>query len=302
MKYYLHVTTIENLPDIEITAEEYKELENAQRVLSNAQEIEVKSDIMIANYLEFEKQLLYNTATLMVRNIADYLKFFEIRQSLNIRMVNLLTSTKLYHDQLNQNVSKCVPGVIYLKKKIEELFEKESHENINYHFMEALRNYVQHKGLPVHWTRHAMRWTSTDDDGLLEYNLELGLELSHLKDDRKFSKGGLNKLGENINLKSTTRSYIESLSNVHESARNIIAKTVSEARKLIENTHLRYPNVTLGGLATLCACKKTNRGQLTSIPLLLNWDNVRLKLQDRNRKLINLRKRYVTSVLKVRNE
>jgi hypothetical protein len=302
MKYLLRITTFDKIPDIEITADEYKKLENAQKVLSNALEIEVKYDIMIANYLEFEKQILQKTATVMVRNIADYPGFFEIRQSLNISLVNLLTSTKLYHDQLNQNVSKCVPDDPCIKNKIEGLFKKEAGENINYRFMEALRDYVQHMGLSVHWTQHAMRLTSSDDDGLFEYNLEFGLELSRLKADRKFEKRGLSELGENINLKSSTRSYIESLSNVHESSREITVRSVSEARKLVENTHLRYPNVYSGSLATLCACKQTNGGQLTSIPLLLNWDNIRLELQIRNKKLTNLRKRYVTGIIKARSE
>jgi hypothetical protein len=216
--------------------------------------------------------------------------------------VNLLTSAKLFRDQLNQNASKSVADITNIKDKIEELFKKEEKANIDYRFMELLRDHVQHKGLPVHWTQHALKWTSTEADGLLEYNLEFGLKLSELKEDRKFKKSRLSRLGENVNLKSATRSYIESLSIVHESVRNIIAKSVSEARKLVENTHNRFPNANKGNLETLCACKKTNRGKLTSVPLLLDWDNVRLELQNRNRKLINLRKRYVTNVLKVRKE
>jgi hypothetical protein len=225
-----------------------------------------------------------------------------MRQNLNIRVVNLLTSTKLYHDQLNQNVSKCVPNVLCLKDKIEELFNKEGSANLEYRFMEALRDYVQHKDLPIRWTQHAMRWTSSEDDGLLEYNLEFGIELSELKTDRKFDKRGLGGLDGNINLKSFTRSYIESLSNVHESIRNIIAKSVSEARQLIENTHLRYRSIYSGSFTSLCAVKLTDKGHLTSIPLLLEWDNVRLELQNRNKKLTNLSKRYVTGIIKAKGE
>jgi hypothetical protein len=298
MKYLLRITALNKVPDIGITAKEYSELENAHKILSSAQAIEVKYDIMISNYLEFEKQILQNAATIMIRNITDYQEFFEIRQSLNIRVVNLLTSTKLYHDQLNQNVSKCLPNDLCLKNTITKLFEKESSANLEYRFMEALRNYVQHRDLPVRRTQHNMRWTSTKDDGLLEYNLEFGLELSELKTDRKFDMKDLGKLGEYINLKSFTRSYIESLSNIHESVRNIIAKSVSEARQLIENTHLKYRSIYSGSLTNLCAVKLTNEGHLISVPLLLDWDNVRLVLQKRNKKLTNLRKRYVTGIIK----
>jgi len=41
---------------------------------------------------------------------------------------------------------------------------------------------------------------------------------------------------------------------------------------------------------------------ISSIPLLLNWDDVRVSLQKRNRKLTNLRKRYVTGNIKTHNK
>lgn len=55
MKHFLHISTLENEPDIEISSEEFTDLEYAHKILSNAKDIEVKYDILIANYLEFEK-------------------------------------------------------------------------------------------------------------------------------------------------------------------------------------------------------------------------------------------------------
>lgn len=302
MKYLLRITTFDKVPDIEITAVEYNELENARRILLSAQAIEVKYDIMISNYLEFEKQILHNTATTMVRNITDYSSLFEIRHSLNIRLVNLLTSVRMYVDQLNQDVSRCVSDVLCIKKRVNSLFSIEYDKNISYRFMEALRNYVQHRGLPVHWTQQGARWTSSEDDGLFEYNLELSSDLSYLKSDPKFKKKVLNAFKEKADLKTATRSYVESISNVHESARNIIFNSVSKARELIENTHLRFPIKYGNSMSSLCAVKQIDKGDQISIPLLLDWDNIRLELQKRNKKLTNLRKRYVTSIIKVRNE
>jgi hypothetical protein len=301
MKYLICVNTLDKTPEIEITADEYTELENARRILLNAQAIEIKYDILITNFLEFEKQLLNNTATFMVRVSAEYNDLFEIRQNLNIRVVNLHTSGKLYKDQLNQNVTKCVPEILHIKETIKELFDKESLENIEYRFIELLRDHVQHTGLPVHWIQLNLNRIPSDEDGLLEFNLELGLELSQLKEDRLYKKCNLNGLGENINLKSAIRSYIESISKVHESARSIIANSVTKARELIEKIHFHYRPIYNGSLSGLCAMKKTDLGQFTSIPLLLDWDNIRLELQKRNKTLPNLKKCYVTGIIKVRS-
>lgn len=296
MKHLLRIISLNEAPQIEINAKEYNELEIARKILSNAQDIEVKYDIMITNYIEFEKQVLNNTATIMVRSNVDYLSSFEIRQSLNICLVNLLTSARLYIDQINQNVNACMPNITEPKNKVDEFFAKEYDENKEYRFMEALRNYVQHRGLPVHLTQYCLRWTTTGKRGQLEYILELSSDLSHLKTDPKFKKSVLKELDEKIDLKSATRRYVESISSVHESVRILIANSVSAARKLIEETHVRYSSVYNKNLASLGACKQTDEGYLDFVPLLLDWDNIRLELQKRNKKLTNLSKRYVTGV------
>lgn len=235
----------------------------------------------------------------MIRNITDYQSIFEIHQSLNIRLVNLLTSARLYIDQLNQNVKNCFSKVPSISDEVDKFFAAEYDNNKDYRFMEALRNYVQHRGIPVHMTQHGIRWTSLEDDGFLEYNLELSSSLADLKGDKKFKKRVLYEIDEKVDLKAATRSYIESISNVHELTRSLIANQVSEARKLIENAHLRFPAKYGKNLSSLCVLTQSDEEKIKPLPLLLDWDNIRLELQKRNKKLINLKKRYVTGSLKV---
>jgi hypothetical protein len=138
------------------------------------------------------------------------------------------------------------------------------------------------------------KWTSLNHDGFLEYYMELASERRYLGEDPNFKRKVLAELDEKIDLKAAARSYVESISNVHESARTMIAQSVSRARELIEDAHRRYAAVYSGTLVGLSAYQLTDDGQVSAIPLLLDWDNVRVKLQKQNRKLINLRKRYVT--------
>jgi hypothetical protein len=185
---------------------------------------------------------------------------------------------------------------------VEKFFSKEYDRNKDYRFMEALRNYAQHRGIPVHWAQGCSRWTSLEDDGLMEYSIELASLRSNLEKDGEFKKEILEEMNEKVNLKEATRSYIESLSNVHESVRTTIAESVTSARKLIEDALCRYASVNSGNVLGLSACKKTNRGLIDTIPLLLDWDDVRLKLQQQNPKAINLKKRYVTGIIKPTNK
>lgn len=298
MKYLLRGIVAGKVSEIEIAAGEYAEFKKARNILSNALAIEEKYEIVITNYLDFEKQILDTTTDSMVRGHLDYSDFFKVRLGLNVRLINLLTAVRLYVDQLSQNVQECVPDVADAKEIVKKFFSKENDENKEYRFMEALRNHVQHRGLPVHWTQQGFRRTSLEEGSFLEFSIELASLRSYLEEDSKFKKKVLAELGEKVDLKAATRSYVESISNVHESVRNMITESVTLARELIEGAHRRFTAVHGESSAGLIACKCSNGRQISAIPLLLDWDNIRVELQKRNKKLTNLRKCYATGRIK----
>jgi hypothetical protein len=302
MKYILSKNTLGGVPEIEISDSEYSALLKARNILSNALEIEEKYEIVISNYLDFEQQILNATTKYMIREHLDYSDFFKVRLGFNIKLVNLLTAVKLYVDQLNQNVTECLSENEDAKSDVKKLFSKEYDENLYYRFMEALRNYVQHRGIPVHWTEQGSRWTSIEDDGMMEYSIELASERIYLEEDKKMKKSVLAEIDDKVDLKKGTRSYVESISNVHDAARSMIAESVDRSRKLIEETHQRYAQIHTGSLVGLSAWKLKGDKHISSVPLLLDWDDVRMGLQKRNRKLTNLRKRYVTGNIKTHNK
>ena len=298
MKYILRKVVLGKVPEIKITAEEYEDLKIAKNILLNALAIEEKYEIVIRSYIDFERQILDTITIHMVRNPLDYKDFFEERLGLNIRLLNMLTACRLYVDHLPQNVRECIPNVCNSEEIVKGFFSKEHDGNKEYRFMEALRNYTQHRGIPVHWSQGSSRWTSLEGDGLMEYSIELASLRSYLENDGKFKKEILEEIDEKVDLKEATRSYIESLSNVHESVRIAIAESAASARKLIEGALCRYASVNSGNVLGLSACKKTNCGLIDTIPLLLDWDDIRLRLQQQNPKAINLKKRYVTGIIK----
>jgi hypothetical protein len=204
----------------------------------------------------------------------------------------------LYVDQVNQNIRECIPDVTDSKDAVKSLFSDKYDNHKEYRFMETLRNYVQHRGLPVHHTQFGSRWTSLDDDGLMEFSMELASDPLFLEENGGFKKVVLDEWNGKIDLKQATRKYVELFSEVQEAARAIIAESVTAARKLIEEAQNRYRLIHSGSLAGLSACKCPEEGEIIAIPLLLDWDDIRIGLEKRNRKLVNLSRRYVTSSVK----
>lgn len=300
MKYLLRKEVLCSSTFIELSADEYAALREARTTLTNAFAIEEKYEIVVSNFLDLEKEMLSAAADAMVRRTTDYSEFFEIRSALNIRMVNLLSSTRLYLDQLPQHINLCLPQNPAATDLFKSRCSKEYDAKFEYRFMEALRNHIQHRGIAVHYARQGYRWTSIEDDGQLEFNMDLAAKRKDLEEDEKFKKSILTEMPEEVDLKAAARIYVGSISTVNEYVREMVDEPAKAARLLIEAAHSRYSEMEPGKTTGLVAVQTENDKKISSVPLLLDWDDVRLELQSRNSEMTNLHRRYVTGAIKLK--
>lgn len=107
MRYFLRKALLDPVPEVQITFQNFNELTIARRVLFDAFEIEQKYEIIITNFLNLEKQLLNIAAANNVQQLQTYSEFLETISILNTRLVNLLTATRLYFDQLPNHLLNC---------------------------------------------------------------------------------------------------------------------------------------------------------------------------------------------------
>ncbi|MDH5572132.1 MAG: hypothetical protein OEY89_10225 [Gammaproteobacteria bacterium] len=127
MKYVVRVWAMGSYPEIDIDKEKFDELKSARSCMSGALAIEEKYELLLSNYIDLEKECLAASTDYMVRHTTDYSGFFDIRLAFNRRVVNLLTSTKLYIDQIQQHVRACVCNDtdIDIEKKVKSFFSTE---------------------------------------------------------------------------------------------------------------------------------------------------------------------------------
>lgn len=300
MEYFIYRPFYMGVDRIEISEAKYIELRKSRKILSNSLAIEEIYEIVVSNYLEFEQEILKLTTSHMIRKELIYPSIFNIRVELNKRLVNILTAIRSYIDSVTHNVSDCFEDKEDSLAKVKKIFSIEYDRNNYYQFMEAFRNYVQHRGLAIDLIRHNSHWTSHDEDGLLEYSLDISADKSRLMSDEKMKKKAMNEMGDKIDLKMAVRHYIESISYVHDSIRNLIASPVEIARKEIEEEINLFKNKFGNKSTVIRVCKMDGKKQIEVFPLFLEWDDVRQSLQIRNKKFVNLSKRYVTG--KSKNE
>ena len=294
MKFFLSDVESADLSDMhEIDREGYISFKAANDVLSTCLSIEINYDILISNYIDLEEQMFKETASYLVRGYSGYSTSLNIIRTLNRSLVNLLASARTYTDQLANHVSRCMPLGSNTKLYVKSLKSKEYDANWDYRFMEALRNHVQHRSLPVHWINLKNATDEVDGVRMVEVSLEFALEISRL--DKTFKQDVLLDAPEKVSLKLTTRSYIESLRKIHKEIRNHISASVDLSRQHIAESHRLYSKFRNKEIKYVEARKIDNKTVLTKIPLMLEWDDQRIELQERNNTYKKLNRSYIST-------
>lgn len=164
---------------------------------------------------------------------------------------------------------------------------------MTFKFVESLRNHIQHYGLPVHNFSSHMHWDNEFEH--LEHQCLLFATKESLSKDKRFNKKALRQQPEEINLIKTIRLYIESLSTLHNNIRKVIRKAVNNARAIIEGNIERYTRETNHDGIGISAIHAFDGRLADRHSLLLEWDNIRIDLEQKNQQLYNLHKQHVTN-------
>jgi hypothetical protein len=235
----------------------------------------------------------------MVQRRLDYSDLNDGRLALNVAFVNILTAARLYVDQIASKTQACDPSRPGLAEYIKKLLGTEYDESKSYRFMEALRNHVQHAGLPVASVLYGSRRNKEDAYERLEYHMEVMASKESLLENAGFKERALEGFPDKIDLIAATREYVEALSRVQASARSSTASSVSNARQEISATVEQYAAAYGKKPVGLAAIQEDNGSWIETVPLLLDWDDIRQNLEKRNEPLKNLAKRYVSSRIRV---
>jgi len=223
-------------------------------------------------------------------------EFRQYHARLNKRIINLLTTSLLYKDQVKQRVRDIIQSSSEGIDKVEAMFTERYDKHLEYRFMEQLRNHVQHFSFPVGiislsgWVEN---WNKTNME--LPCTIELGSDKKRLQENPKFKKKVLEELEDVVDLKQMTRKYVECFSEIQASIRSMISEKLSEARGLIEECINRYREEVDEQTNHVIVIAFEEEGEdKEEVHLLLSWDNLRLELTKKNKILTNLSSQYVT--------
>jgi hypothetical protein len=173
--------------------------------------------------------------------------------------------------------------------------------------MEALRNYTQHCGFPVHAMILRFEREDTSTGPLRRTGLQLFVGVQHLKEDWQFKKAVLPDLEPRadrhgyVNLTPFVREYIEKLCDLHESLRGRIAEDVASWDQAILSELDRARQTFGEDLSGLSVVKEEKADgyeaeylSIDSAEMFREPIDWRRQLEAKNRDFHNLSARYIT--------
>lgn len=285
MEYVLQPELLAPPPAQPITEEHFNRLKAARAVLIAVFDVEESFDLLVGNYLEMEGAGLQQALSRAVRSVRHYDDMFELKAELSRRVVNLLSSARMFIDTLPSNAARCGGD----KADVETWLSSEYDSHFAYRFMEALRNQAQHRGFTVHQFGGTSSWLPPGERHYMETSLRILALRKYLAETGGFKAKTLAECPEQIDIFASTRRYMESLSKVQSEVREAVATRVNEARRLTKEAIEGYVSFVNGGSALGLAAMAIQNDQLIEVvPIFLDWDEVRLKLQHRNARMHNL--------------
>lgn len=287
---------------IPIDAEAAARLKRAMDDLHELVDVEQKFDIVMENFLELETEMTTRLLKQAYRSDHSSQEFYADKLAFNRRILNVLTATRLYCDQAMHHIGIFFPDDLEKKVQLKALFSHEYDSVLAFRVMEALRNFAQHRGLPLQGMTYRSSWIDMDDeDNYLQHNVALNLILDDLDGDGGLKKSVLKELrakGPKIDVKMMVREYVEALARVHAAFREILEPRIEAAKVLIAETMEQYRSACGDehGVVGLAVGQKRANGSFENIVSLHNepLESITV-LRSRTSSLMKLSKRTVTS-------
>ena len=297
---------------IEISEDEFNQWKSTQTKLFTVLNIEVTFDLLLENYAEFERDCLgLSHRLLLFRQHGEPLA---PKREINRRMANLLSSARLYVEQVPQDLDAIYspgkrPGTRPKQADSEPAKTfihscNQQRASFAYCTMHALRDYAQHWGIPVHEVFHHLTREDMNPGSPLRAGLHLFVDVNRLALDPLFDQGVLDALKRRadrsgcVELTPFVAEYMEKLCTVHEALRGRLSADVAKWDQTIIEVLDRARAAFGGDVSGLAVVAEELHDQEEYLGVEfadiahepIEW---RQELEAKNRDFVNLSARYV---------
>lgn len=197
----------------ELTESDFLKLETVRVRLFRYVEAQETYRAVLDNYAELEVAMLTIAQDHILLGHTSHARAMQQRLLLDRRYANLLSVCRLY-----LNYASAAAKALGSESGFISATNAEYDRSLGYRVMEALRNYVQHRGFPLSSIMHNSRAVADVVEGPCEVCVIPGLALERLKGDTNFKPSVLveiEMLGTEPDLRQWTREYLDGIRRCH---------------------------------------------------------------------------------------
>jgi hypothetical protein len=156
--------------------------------------------------------------------------------------------------------------------------------SLDYRFLCELRNHAQHQGTAIHGFKASLVLRSDSNSWAEAVSLNASKSVLAIS---SFKEQTLANLPETIDVRQHVRMSLTALGGVHLKLRSLLANHVDAARAAFDSAINDYRAA--GALSVVGLAARRDGDIKADVPVLVEWDDVRLKLVKKNSRAPNLR-------------
>ena len=289
MGYFLRRAALGSQVAIEIDEARYNRLAHARKTLIDAGTFEQHYELLLGNFKAYEMYCAQVSLQASVEVDYGYDTWSEILSEANRNAINFLATTKMYADQVGRNFKHLDLEEAFatqVAKRLSEAYDN----NLAYRFLCELRNHVQHRALAIHGSSGSGKKYSWLEKTSLQCHK------ARIEEDKgKFKQRVLDELPEKIDVLDMFRKFMVAVSHAHVELRKSVKTYWEEARSDIQQAMDEFakaqrpedgPHSAVG----LTACLREGDKWTKPVVLMLDWDDARMELSNKNALRIQLPK------------
>lgn len=234
-----------NWPYVDIPAQEFEDLKQAKRNIFVLLGIEEKFDMVVDNFLEYERDLLDLALVHMAGHDVTWSSGHDAIGLMNRRVANCLSAARLYIDQVKHDLSKVYGKDSHISTQMKETLSAQYDRLLGYRAMEAIRNFVQHRSLPVARVEYPSALENRPRGRkLLHHRVNAVLDPEQLREDKEIKRAVVDELvhagQESLSITLLLREYIEGLSRAQEHLRSLVKDDIGPWKRSLLDIIDRY--------------------------------------------------------------
>lgn len=294
MDYYLEIQKTTEKSTVHLSKEEFDAIMTARLILRLLYDFTENYRVVLESYKHLELTKCEAEINHVISSTPRYKDIDSALIPINTAILGYLTASRYFLDSTTRITQKLLNTD---ESNNFTLYKNKIYDTVKgYRFIEALRNYVQHRDLPIQsWTYHNFL-----DGSALEVKasgatcLSLFALREKLEADQQFKKMALNGLPERIDIIHAIRFHMEELWQQY----NYLCKIFSDMGVISRVKYsmlIQQYKTNEDGVLTLYVCEQSKNGELiTKEPIILDWDDVRIAAVKKIGNLTGLSNRYIT--------